>query len=93
MDETVKELLKHVREPGPVSDVVRARAVWRARASLATLSLEDRGPQPPPRAWRRSPRVAVATALFLLLGVAGAAGAVTAMKRGARTPFAARQNR
>jgi hypothetical protein len=70
----LQALLERGRIIGPVPDVVRARVLARARATVAAGSAFAPEQGIPRRAWRLS--LAVAASLALLAGVAGGAAAL-----------------
>jgi hypothetical protein len=76
---TLEDLLERGRAIRPVPDVVRARTLARARALVAAAITP--APEPVIGFWRRALPVAVAAAVALTVGVAGA---VTALR--SRTP-------
>jgi hypothetical protein len=72
-DPDVEALLEHGRIVKPVADVVRARSLARARATIAAAVAHH--PDPMPARWRRALPVALAASVALGVGAAGAAAA------------------
>jgi len=83
-DREVEEIVERGRRVRPLPDVVRARALARARATVAAAESSTPAVMPPAVARRRVGRMAAAAALTLLLG---AAGAVAALRAGALDRF------
>jgi hypothetical protein len=79
IDPLFEALLEHAIAISPVPDLVRARALARARATVSATSLSTKLPVSVGRT-RRFP-IAVAASLASLLGVAGTAGALLARAR------------
>src|SRR6188508_1540127 len=81
-DRELEEMVERGRTIRPLPDVVRARALARARATIAAA--ESSVPAALPVTRGRVVRIAVAASLTLLLG---AAGAVAALRGGALDLF------
>jgi hypothetical protein len=75
-DRELQEMVKRGRTVRPLPDVVRARALARARATIAAAESSAPAVLAVPAARGRTLRIAVAASLTLLLGAAGAVGAL-----------------
>ena len=83
-DREIEQMVERGRTVRPLPDVVRARALARARATIAAAEPSTRVVMPAAGARGRVGRIAAAASLTLLLG---AAGAVAALRAGALDRF------
>jgi len=79
LDPVLQSLLEGGKSIPPVPDVVRSRALARARATVATGVV--RAIEPMPSQWRRALPIALAASIALAVGAAGAAATLLARSR------------